>query len=100
MQQEEQAKQLDSVTDRVTETELDASKAQEAMSALSTAKKEEDSKASAIAAMSISKDDVKLIVQEMEVTEELADQTLREVGVDLNTNDKLLEHALRRLVKS
>ena len=54
--QAEQAKQLDSVTDRVQEVELDAGKAQEAMTALSSTNKDEDSKAAALAAITVAKE--------------------------------------------
>ena len=53
MAAEAEAKQLDSVTDVVKEAELDASKAQEAMSALSTAKQEDDGTAAALAAVAV-----------------------------------------------
>lgn len=94
---EAEAKQLDSVTDVVTETELDASKAQEAMTALSTAKQKDDDKAAALASVAISKEDVALIVSELEVTEAVAEQKLREVAVEGNEAN-MLAAALRRLV--
>jgi NACalpha-BTF3-like transcription factor len=94
-----QAAQLDSVTDRVTETELDASKAQEAMSALSTTNPEDDAKAAALASVAVSKEDVALIVSEMEVTEEVAERVLREVALELKEGN-VLEEALRKLVTS
>ena len=90
-----QAKQLDSVTDRVTETELDASKVQQAMSALSTTNKEDDAKAAALASVAVSKEDVALIVSEMEVTEEMAEKILREVASEIKEGS-VLEEALRR----
>eukprot|EP00980_Cylindrotheca_fusiformis_P007543 scaffold1561_cov129-Cylindrotheca_fusiformis.AAC.35 len=95
----EEAKQLDSVTDRVKETEIDASKAQQAMSALSSANKEEDSKAAALASVAVSKEDVALIVSELEVTEEEAERCLREVAATAEEG-KMLEAALRKLVTS
>lgn len=95
----EEAKQLDSVTDMVKETELDASKAQEAMTALSTAKKEDDSKEAALAAVAISREDVALIVSELEVTEDVAVRVLREVALEAKGGN-ILETALRRLVTS
>mmetsp|Transcript_128068 Transcript_128068/g.190841 ORF Transcript_128068/g.190841 Transcript_128068/m.190841 type:complete len:135 (-) Transcript_128068:1575-1979(-) len=94
-----QAAQLDSVTDRVKETELDASKAQQAMSALSTTNNEGDAKAAALASVAVSKEDVALIVAEMEVTEEVAERVLREVASELKEGN-VLEEALRKLVTS
>mmetsp|Transcript_10306 Transcript_10306/g.18812 ORF Transcript_10306/g.18812 Transcript_10306/m.18812 type:complete len:107 (-) Transcript_10306:2184-2504(-) len=102
---EAEAKQLESVTDRVVEAELDASKAQQAMTALSTANKDDDvKKAAALAAVAISKDDVSVIVHELEVSEEVAESVLREVSLECNkdatTKVNVLETALRRLLSS
>ena len=94
-----EAKQLDSVTDMVQEQELDASKAQQAMSALSRSNKEDDSKAAALAAVTVSKEDIAAIVDEMEVTEEIADKVLREVAIE-GHQERMLEAALRKLVTS
>ena len=98
MEEQEQAKQLDSVTDVVQEKEVDATKAQEAMSALSTAKQEGNVKAAEQVA--VSKADVDLIVSELEVTDEVAERTLREVAVDLQEGDSMVVAALRKLVTS
>ena len=100
---EAQAKQLDSVTDRVQETELDASKAQEAMSALSSSDDKQDAAAAALASIAVSKDDVALIVSEMEVSKEVAEKVLREVAFANQENGgskSVLEEALRKLVTS
>ena len=94
---EKEAKQLDSVTDVVKEAELDESKAQQAMTALSTAKQEEDGSASALASVEVSKDDVALIVSELEVTEEVAERALREVAGEAEEGQMVVA-ALRRLV--
>jgi NACalpha-BTF3-like transcription factor len=99
MDAEAEAKQLDSVTDVVTETELDASKVQQAMSALSTAKQEDDGNAAALASVAVSKEDVALIVSELEVSEEIAERVLREVASEAKEG-KMLEAALRKLVRS
>jgi hypothetical protein len=99
MAAEAEAKQLDSVTDVVKEAELDASKAQEAMTALATAKKEDGGKVAALAAVTILKDDVTLIVSELEVTEDVAERVLRDVALEANDGN-ILEIALRRLVTS
>jgi NACalpha-BTF3-like transcription factor len=95
----DEAKQLDSVTDMVKEAELDESKAQQAMSALSSSAKEEDSKAAALASVAVSKGDVALIVSELEVTDEVAERALREVAAGAEEG-KMLEEALRKLVTS
>ena len=94
----EEAKQLDSVTDMVQEKELDATKAQEAMSSLSkNTKKDEIGAASKIA---VSKEDVALIVSEMEVTEDVAERALRDVADQVEPGQSLLAAALRKLVTS
>ena len=98
MTAKDEAKQLDSVTDRVQEVELDDSKAQEAMTALSSAKKEDYNKAAALASITVSKEDVALIVSELEVTDEVAERVLREVALDGADEGKMLEAALRKLV--
>lgn len=95
----EEAQQLDSVTDMVQEQELDASKAQEAMSALATAQAKDDDKAAALAAVIVSKEDVAMIVDEMRVTEDEADRVLREVAV-AGHQDSMLKEALRKLISS
>lgn len=99
MTAEAEAKQLDSVTDFVKESELDASKAQEAMTALSAAKQEDDADAAALAAVAISKEDVALLVSELEVTDEVAERVLREVAAETGEGN-MLEAALRKLVTS
>ena len=94
--QAEQAKQLDSVTDVVQEKELDASKAQEAMSALSaqSADRSLDAGAHVVA---VSKEDVALIMSELEVTEDVAEKALRSVTLVDESSSRLVE-ALRHLV--
>ena len=91
-----EAKQLDSVTDVVKEAEIDTAKAQEAIGKIS-AKNETDTKAAALAAVSISKDDVALIVSELEVTEEVAERVLREVSLETKEGS-VVEAALRALI--
>jgi NACalpha-BTF3-like transcription factor len=98
MVEAEEAKQLDSVTDNVKEAEcIDASKAQKAMSALSTL--HEDDKTTALATVAVSKEDVAFIVSELEVTEEVAERALREVAADAEEG-KMVVAALRKLVTS
>ncbi|KAG7361510.1 hypothetical protein IV203_036611 [Nitzschia inconspicua] len=95
---EAEAKQLDSVTDRVDETELDASKAQQAMSALSSSNQQDDGRAMALAAVNISGQDIDVIVDQLEVSRELAEKTLREVALETSGEEVALVAALRKLV--
>ncbi|KAK1748715.1 hypothetical protein QTG54_000654 [Skeletonema marinoi] len=92
MTAEEEAKQLDSVTDRVQETELDESRSNQALSALNSAK----SGSAAAASISVKKEDVDVIVAELEVTEDEATAALRDVAAEGGN----LADALRRLVTS
>ena len=96
MEKHEQAKQLDSVTDRVQEQEVDALRAQQAMSSLSS--KNEDSDMNSSDQVAVSKEDIDLIVSELEVTEEHAKKTLQEVAGSLKEGDTLVVAALRKLV--
>jgi len=98
MDAQEQAKQLDSVTDRVQEKEVDATKAQQAMTALSTAG--EEGQLAAAEALAVSKEDVDLIVSELEVTSEAAQMALREVALEVKEGDSLVVAALRKLATS
>lgn len=92
MTAEEEAKQLDSVTDRVHETELDESRSNQALSALNSAK----SGSAAAASISVKKEDVDVIVAELEVTEDEAAAALRDVAAEGGNR----ADALRRLVTS
>jgi len=96
MDAEAEAKQLDSVTDVVKETEIDAGKAQQAIGLIAE-EKENDHKAAALAAVAVSKEDVALIVLELEVTEEVAERVLREVSLEAKEGD-VVEAALRMLI--
>lgn len=110
MTTEDEAKQLDSVTDRVQEKELDESRATQALGALSTNTTTTSSTTSGLAAASTSsintihvkKEDVDIIMEELEVTEDEAMAALRaELGVDANLEgQELVAAALRRLVTS
>jgi NACalpha-BTF3-like transcription factor len=95
---QEQAKQLDSVTDNVDEKEVDASKAHEALSALSSAKTQKTSPAEHLCV--VSKEDVDLIVSELEVTEEVAVKALREAAAAASSHvgEPLVVTALRKVV--
>jgi NACalpha-BTF3-like transcription factor len=92
----DEAKQLDSVTDRVAETELDSSRANQALGALATAKKE------AAQSITVKKEDVDVIMAELECSEGDAVVALRnalEVDGTLS-GDELVSAALTRLVVS
>lgn len=97
-----EAKHLDSVTDHVQEQELDESKVNEAMSALSIkkAKGTDDAAASsAAAARKVSKEDVAFIVAELEVTDEVAEKALRDVIVEgEESSSAILSAALKQLI--
>ncbi len=99
---EAEAKQLDSVTDMVAEQTVDETKAQEAMSALSSVTKESAKKIQEVA--SIVKEDVELIMSELDVTEDVARKTLHDVAVEKKISkredDTLVKAALRKLVTS
>ena len=96
MTAEEEAKQLDSVTDRVQETELDASRSNKALSALNNSKL-----GATAASISVKKEDVDVIVSELEVTEDEAAAALRAVAAEGSVSGgSLVTEALRRLVTS
>jgi NACalpha-BTF3-like transcription factor len=96
MTAEEEAKQLDSVTDRVQETELDASRSNKALSALNSSKL-----GATAASISVKKEDVNVIVSELEVTEDEAAAALRAVAAEGSVDGgSLVTEALRRLVTS
>jgi NACalpha-BTF3-like transcription factor len=96
MEAQEQAKQLDSVTDRFDEKEVDATKAQEAVSALSSSKQAQQL---ATKDACVSKEDVDLIVSELEVTEEAAEKALREAACEVKDNgERMVVAALKKLV--
>jgi NACalpha-BTF3-like transcription factor len=102
---EAQAKQLDSVTDVVQEQEVDAERAQEAMSALSTNRAGSSlTDSQQAAANAVTQQDIELICSELDVTEELASRTLRDMAVELGLTkrdgDALVVAALRKLVTS
>ena len=95
--QAEQAQQLDSVTDRVQESELDASKAMQAMNTLTSAKNKSTT-ADAASQVAVSKEDVALVMSEMEVTQDVAERALR--SVKTADESKRVVEALRHLVTS
>lgn len=72
----EEAKQLDSVTDRVQDKEFDENVAKDAMSALRQQSENQTEQQQTVA---VSKEDVDLIVEQLEVSREEAEMALREV---------------------
>ncbi len=113
MTSEDEAKQLDSVTDRVQEKELDESRATQALGALSaTSSSSSSSGRGKSAALSSSrsafvakKEDVGIIMDELQVTEDEAVVALRAEASRGDTGNplegqQLVAAALRRLVLS
>ena len=92
----DEAKQLDSVTDRVAETELDSSRANQALGALSTLKKSEAK------SITVKQEDVDVIVAELECSEGDAVEALRKVLEENGglSGEELVSAALTRLVVS
>lgn len=96
----DEAKQLDSVTDRVMDQEsMSASKATEAMSALAS-KRNKDDQDVLLDSIQVSKEDVDLIVAELEVTDEMATKALKEVMSQglVNEGQSAVGEALRKLI--
>lgn len=100
MTTEDEAKQLDSVTDRVQEKELDESRATQALAgALSAASSV--GKIGGVTSFTPKKEDVNYIVKELEVNEDEAAAALRSVAAERGEEGKqLVASALRRLVRS
>lgn len=96
MTAEDEAKQLDSVTDQVKETELDSSRANQALGALATAKTLEAK------SITVKPEDIDVIVQELECLREEAAEALRK-SLEENESlegDSLIVAAMTRLVVS
>mmetsp|Transcript_5037 Transcript_5037/g.9569 ORF Transcript_5037/g.9569 Transcript_5037/m.9569 type:complete len:109 (+) Transcript_5037:231-557(+) len=96
----DEAKQLDSVTDRVMDQEsMSASKATEAMSALAS-KRNKDDQDVLLDSIQVSKEDVDLIVAELEVTDEMATKALKEVMSQglVSEGQSAVGEALRKLI--
>ncbi|GAX09338.1 hypothetical protein FisN_6Lh293 [Fistulifera solaris] len=91
-----QAQQLDSVTDVVQEQEVDIAKAQQALSSFSSNQIQAASNCDT--GIAFAQEDIDLIVSELEVTEEMAQKTLRQVAQDLPEGETLVVAALRKLV--
>ena len=92
----DEAKQLDSVTDRVAETELDSSRANQALGALAAAKQSE------VHSSTVKQEDVDVIVAELECLREEAVESLKKSLEEDGTleGEELISHALTRLVSS
>jgi hypothetical protein len=81
--QAQEANQLESITDRIEDQDIDDGKTELAMLALATADKVEATKATALSSVEVSKDDVAVIMEELEVTEDIAELVLREVTLPI-----------------
>ena len=93
---ENQAKQLDSVTDRVEEQEVDSTKAMNALGALATPAAHAQASNVAIA---VAPEDIQIICDELEVTEEVATRTLRQVAQEnKQEGESMVAAALRKLI--
>eukprot|EP00877_Chromochloris_zofingiensis_P000086 jgi/Chrzof1/10078/Cz04g26090.t1 len=83
----EQAKALDTITDNVPEKQLDENKVKQAMAALAASQKADKEaqrkREKELAAVKINKDDVDVIVAEIEVDKKLAERRLRECNGNL-----------------
>lgn len=97
---ENEAKQLDSVTDRHQEMDFDENKAKEAMSALSSAADGKAGESDSTTVVKVSKEDVAVIVKELEVTEDEAKAALRAAAAEVGEGKSPVAAALRRLVVS
>jgi hypothetical protein len=81
--QAQEANQLESITNRIEDQEIDDGKAELAVLAIATADKVEDTKATALSSVEVSKDDGAVIMEELEVTEDtIAELVLREVTLE------------------
>lgn len=100
----DEAKHLDKVTDHVQDVELDTNKATKAMSALSIGKNNETKSNTNL----VSKEDVDFIVNQLEVSEDVAKEALLRAvnrAVDSGNSEKkdgkeILGVALRDLIVS
>jgi hypothetical protein len=104
-----QAAQLDSVTDVVQEQEVDEVRAQKAVSALSSNKVDDSiyadlQKLGKSTANAVTQEDIQLICNELDVTEDVAVKASREAAIELGIMDRENDHAvvaaLRKLVTS
>jgi len=101
----DEAKQLDSVTDMFHEkVAMDESKAKDAMTALGGTTSSSSAVGGSSSEIKVSKEDVEVIVSEMEVSEDVAVRVLREVvveeGLEVTTGNSVVAAALRKLISS
>ena len=100
MTTEDEAKQLDSVTDRVQVKELDESRATQALAGALSGTSSVGQTGGATTFIP-KKEDVAVIVDELEVTEDEAVAALRSVAAERGEDGtQLVAAALRRLVRS
>mmetsp|Transcript_11467 Transcript_11467/g.13141 ORF Transcript_11467/g.13141 Transcript_11467/m.13141 type:complete len:104 (+) Transcript_11467:63-374(+) len=95
----EEAKQLDSVTDNVQAKEFDVNQAKDAMASLKTT--EQSTGLSEKDQIAVSKEDVNLIIEQLDVTEEEAERALREaISEKTNNGDgkSAIYFALQKLI--
>lgn len=95
MTAQEEAKQLDSVTDNVQAKEFDANIAKDAMASLQRQSADQAKQEKSIA---VSKEDVDLIVEQLEVSEEEAEKALREFSAGGSDGKSAVHLALQKLV--
>lgn len=94
-----EAKQLDSVTDRIVEKDaVEEHKAKDAMAALRNTG--DDSRAKALDSIQVDQKDVDVIIDELEVSEDVARGVLKNVIFEglVKEGTSALEEALRRLL--
>jgi polyhydroxyalkanoate synthesis regulator protein len=94
-----EAKQLDSVTDRIAEKDaVEEHKAKDAMAALKSTG--DDSRTKVLDSIQVDQKDVDVIVDELEVTEDVARGVLKDVIFEglVKEGTSALEEALRRLL--
>ena len=100
MTPDQEAKQLDSVTDLVQGKDLDENRARDAISALASSNISKVSD-SIHTSVQVSKEDIDFIVHELEITDEAAERALRKVITDGIPDDQTaLTAALLLLITS
>lgn len=100
MTSDQEAKQLDSVTDLVQGKDLDENRTRDAISALSSSTLSKTSD-SVLASIEVSKEDIAFIVNELEVTDEAAERALKRVMLEgVPEGQTALSSALMLLITS
>ena len=99
------AKQLDSVTDRVQETELDSSKVRQAMAGVGSNEAAKSTKSTlTLAQIRVARDDINVLMEHFEVTEDQAIKALKECSLEIQQaggsveGDVVLAAALKKLL--